>query len=73
METFKPPKLPNMLSGSVMCVDSNAWNSLIEYVNSQTVFINKIVDTLNKLSKAELDDAEAIRLIARDLKEHLEE
>lgn len=73
MEKFTPPKLPKMLNGSVMCVDANAWNSLIEYINSQTVFINKVVDTLNKLNEAEIDDANAIAYISKSLREHLEE
>lgn len=73
MEKFKAPSLPKMLNGSVMCVDSNAWNLLLEYINAQTKCINETVDTLNKLGKQELDDAEAIRKIAASLKEHLEE
>ena len=73
MEKFTPPKLPKMLNGSVMCVDANAWNSLIEYVNSQTIFINNVVETLNKLNEAEIDDAKAIAFISQSLKEHLEE
>jgi mannitol-1-phosphate/altronate dehydrogenase len=73
MEKFTPPKLPAMLDGSVMCVDANAWNALIEYVNEQTQFINSFVDVVNGLSEAESKDSEAIIEIAKDLKEHLEE
>lgn len=73
MEKFVPPKLPKMLNGAVMCVDANAWNSLLDYVNSQTVFINSVTDALNKVNEAELRDAEAIAFISKSLKEHLEE
>ena len=66
MEKFTPPKLPAMLDGSVMCVDANAWNALIEYING-------FVDVVNGLSEAECKDSEAIIEIAKDLKEHLEE
>lgn len=73
MEKFKPPKLPKMLNNSVMCIDASAWNQLIEYVNSQTMFINSLTEIVDKVSIDETSHGEAITKIAEMLKEHLQE
>ena len=73
LELFKPPVLPKMLDGAVMCVDANAWNSLLAYVNSQTEVINRIIGFVNDLNEHENSDAEFIKNIAKILEEHIEE
>lgn len=72
MEKFKPTKLPSIIDGSVMLIDTESWNNLINYVNSQTIFINNVVDTLNSVIEKETSDSEAIKTLAQLLKEHLE-
>lgn len=71
MEKFTPPKLPTMLNGHVMLVDAEAWNSLVEYIQSLTEFTNTAVDVLNSVVSNETKDSEAIRKISEILKEHL--
>ena len=73
MEKFKAPKLPTMLNGAVMCVNAEAWNSLIAYVQSLTEFTNHAVDILNKVASKELDDSNAIKKLAQILEEHLKQ
>ena len=73
IEQFKAPVLPKMLGGAVMCVDAKAWNALIDYVTTQTKFINNVIDLLNKVNANELQHAEAITTLANIVKEHLEQ
>ena len=72
MEKFNSPKLPTMLEGSVMCVDSKAWNTLISYVNSQTDIINSIVERVDRLVESDNLHGDSIQKLAKSLKELLE-
>lgn len=73
IEKFEAPMLPKMFNNNIMCVDAKAWNSLIDYVTKQTKFLNNVIDLLNSLSTKELNDSEAIKQLAKIVKEHLEE
>lgn len=73
MDKFTPPKLPTMLKGHVMLVDAEAWNSLVNYIQSLTDFTNTAVETLNNVANKETKDSEAIKKISEILKEHLTE
>lgn len=73
MEQFEKPQLPTMLNGAATCVDSKAWNTLIAYVNSQTLLINNLSHTLDKVIQQQSLDTASIKELTRILKEHLQE
>ena len=73
LEHFKTPRLPTMLEGSVMCVDSKAWNALVEYVNNQTNTINNLVDFVNALKSTSDAHESSIQFVAETLEEILEQ
>lgn len=73
MDRFETPKLPKMISGAVMCVDSKAWNQLLEYVNSQTDCINQIITKFNELENITKRTVSDVSDVAKILEECIEE
>jgi hypothetical protein len=73
MELFEKPSLPVMFDGAVMCVDAKAWNTLIDYVNSQTLLIDNLSHALDKVVQQQSLDTTSIKELTRILKEHLQE
>lgn len=71
MEILKRPNLPPMLDGSVMLVDANSWNQILNYIEYQTKTIDVLIEKVDALSKRAHANSESISKISEILKETL--